>query len=222
MKLNISAFERRNNNYGRVMLESPQDDEDYVDSAEAFGAWLEANRAHLLVILYQKSSTKLRSKIDCDDLLQDAASRAVKSVVAMKLAPSEVMPWFLQIVTHTIVDAHRHHFGAQKRDAGRELSVDAKLPSQGDQAGQLADLLAASITSPSKAFSQHVRLSRMQEALNQLPDDARQAIHWRFMESLSSQEIAARLNKSDGAVRVLLSRTLKKLEDLLNDVRPAG
>jgi RNA polymerase sigma-70 factor (ECF subfamily) len=140
----------------------------------------------------------------------------------MKLASSEVMPWFLQILTHTIVDAHRHHFGAQKRDAAREFSVDANLPNQNDQAGQLADLLAASITSPSQAFSQQVRLSRMQEALNELPEEARQAIHWRFMESLSSQEIAARLNKSDGAVRVLLSRTLKKLEDILIDVRPRG
>ena len=203
------------------MLDLPQDEADSVDSAEAFANWLEANRAHLLIILQQKASAKLRSKIDCDDLLQEAASRAVKSVVGTKLAPSEVMPWFLQIVNHTIVDAHRHHFGAQKRDAGREFSVDANLPNQGDQAGQLADLLAASITSPSQVFSQHVRLSRMQEAINQLPADARQAIQWRFMESLSSQEIATRLNKSDGAVRVLLSRTLKKLEVLLEDVRPA-
>jgi len=204
------------------MLEEPQNDENSVDSPEAFGSWLETNRAHLLLILQQKVSAKLRSKIDSDDLLQDAASRAVKSVVGMQLAPSEVMPWFLQILTHTIVDAHRHHFGSQKRDAAREFSVDANLPNQSDQAGQLADLLAASVTSPSQAFSQHVRLGRMQEALDQLPDDARKAIHWRFMESLSSQEIAARLNKSDGAVRVLLSRTLKKLEDLLNDVRPTG
>jgi RNA polymerase sigma-70 factor, ECF subfamily len=204
------------------MLDSPPSEDDSIDSPEALAHWLEAHRSHLLVILQQKASVKLRSKVDSDDLLQDAASRAVKSVVGMKLTPTEVMPWFLQILTHTIVDAHRHHFGSQKRDAARELSVDAALPSQNDQAGQLADLLAASITSPSQAFSQHVRLGRMQEALNQLPDDARQAIHWRFMESMSSQEIAARLNKSDGAVRVLLSRTLKKLEDLLNDVRPSG
>ncbi len=204
------------------MSDQPQSDEDSIDSPQAFGNWLEANRNHLLMILQQKASAKLRSKIDSDDLLQDAASRAVKSVVGMKLTSAEVMPWFMKILTHTIVDAHRHHFGSQKRDAAREFSVDANLLNQNDQAGQLADLLAASITSPSQAFSQHVRLDRMQEALNQLPEDARQAIHWRFMESLSSQEIAARLNKSDGAVRVLLSRTLKKLEDLLNDVRPAS
>ena len=203
------------------MTDQPQQDDDAVDSPQAFGNWFAANRTHLLILLQQKASSKLLSKIESDDLLQDAASRALKSVVGMKLAACEVLPWFLQVLTHTIVDAHRHHFGAQKRDAAREFSTDANLPDQNGQAAQLADLLAASITSPSQAFSQHVRLSRMQEALDQLPAEARQAIHWRFMECLSSQEIAARLNKSDGAVRVLLSRTLKKLEDLLNDVRPS-
>lgn len=191
-----------------------------IYSPEALGEWLQQNREQLCAIIAQKASTKLRSRIDLDDLLQDAASRAVKSVQGMKLSSREVMPWFVQILSRTIVDAYRHHFEAQKRDATREQSADARFSHQTDQAGQLADLLAASVTSPSQAFSQHVRMTRMQEALSQLPEDARQAIQWRFMESLSSQEIAARLNKSDGAVRVLLTRTLKKLEDLLNDVRP--
>jgi RNA polymerase sigma-70 factor (ECF subfamily) len=204
-----------------MMDSEPLLDRNSIDSSESFALWLEANRAHLLVILQQKASAKLRSKVDSDDLLQEAAARAVRSVVGMKLAVREVMPWFMQILNHTIVDAHRHHFESQKRDAAREFSVDANLPNQHDGASPLADLLAASITSASQIFSQHVRLSRMQEALNQLPQEARQAIQWRFMESLSSQEIALRLNKSDGAVRVLLSRTLKKLEDLLSDVRPS-
>jgi len=179
-----------------------------ISSPESFSQWLEANRSYLLVLLDQKTSPRLRSKIDCEDLLQDAASRAVKSVSRLHLTNSEAMPWFLQVINHTIIDAHRHHFGAQKRDAARELSANANLHSQPDQQDQLADLLAASITSPSQAFSQQVRLSRLQEALSQMPEEARQAIQWRFMDSLSSQEIATRLNKSDGAVRVLLSRTL--------------
>ncbi len=125
---------------------------DLVDSPEAFGYWLEANREHLLLILQQKASPKLRSKVDADDLLQDAASRAVKSVVGMKLAMPEVMPWFLQILTHTIIDAHRHHFGSQKRDAAREFSVDANLPNQHDQAGSLPTFWPQASPAPAKLF----------------------------------------------------------------------
>lgn len=199
--------------------ESKQDTE-FVNSPEKFGNWLEANRPRLLLILQQKVSPKLRAKTEPEDVLQDAASRAVKAVTDMNLGEREVMPWFLQILNHTIVDAHRHHFGSQKRDGARELPAIANVSGGQDEAYQLAELLVASITSPSKVFSQHVRLDRMHEALRQLSSEARQAIHWRYMEGLASQEIANRLNKSDGAVRVLLTRTLKKLEELLSDVRP--
>ncbi len=43
--------------------------------------------------------------------------------------------------------------------------------------------------------------------------ESRQAIDWRFIESLSIKKIADRCNKSQGAVQVLLSRTLRQLED---------
>jgi RNA polymerase sigma-70 factor, ECF subfamily len=204
-----------------MFQEESDSESSIVNTPAQFGNWLESNRSHLLAILQQKVSQKLQSKVDFDDILQDSASRALSSLGGLNLAEREVMPWFLQIVNHTIVDIYRHHFGSQKRDADRERSANQNLSSDPDQQGQLAELLVASITSPSKAFSQHIRMDRMQAALNQLAPDARQAIHWRYMEGLSSQEIATRLQKTDGAVRVLLTRTLKKLEELLNDVRPS-
>ncbi|MGH7129717.1 MAG: RNA polymerase sigma factor, partial [Planctomycetaceae bacterium] len=38
----------------------------------------------------------------------------------------------------------------------------------------------------------------------------------RYVENLPSKEIAQRLGKTDGAVRVLLSRSLGKLQELLS------
>ncbi len=202
-----------------MINEEPQQHTTIIDSPELFGMWLEANRGRINVILQQKTSNELRAKVGAEDILQEAASRAVVAVAKMRLADQEVMPWFLQILNHAIIDLHRHHFGAQKRDASREVSVAKSGGSDGEQV-HLAELLVASITSPSKAFSQHVRLNRMEEALAQLAPEARQAIQWRYMDGMTSQDIATRLNKSDGAVRVLLTRTLKKLEELLADVRP--
>ena len=56
----------------------------------------------------------------------------------------------------------------------------------------------------------------MLEALNGLTDDAREALRLRYMEGLPSKEIAERLGKSDGATRVLLSRSLTKLQEILS------
>ena len=53
------------------------------------------------------------------------------------------------------------------------------------------------------------------DLVEQLPAESRDALRWRYVDGLPTKEIAGRLNKSDGAVRVLLTRTLHKLQELL-------
>jgi RNA polymerase sigma-70 factor (ECF subfamily) len=61
----------------------------------------------------------------------------------------------------------------------------------------------------------------MLQALEELPEDHRDALRLRYFEGLGSKEIAERLGKSNGAVRVMLSRSLSKLQELLGpDVAP--
>lgn len=190
---------------------------DYRDP-KVFAEWLESQRAKVLLLLESKVSAPLRRKVDLEDLFQEAASRAYQSLEGANFPTGNPMTWFLQILDHQIVDAYRYHFAAQKRDASREVS--GSLPSNassGDLSPEWIDLLVASMTSPSQAFSRHVKLNRMHQALENLPPEAKQAIRWRYLENLPSQEIAVRLGKSDGAVRVLLTRTLKKLQELLSD-----
>lgn len=51
----------------------------------------------------------------------------------------------------------------------------------------------------------------LRRALSQLPDDRRWVIVLRFVDGLSSREIAAVLGRSEGAVRVLQHRALRDL-----------
>ena len=82
---------------------------------------------------------------------------------------------------------------------------------------------SASMTTPSRAFSRNAREACLQQALAQLPDEQREALRLRYVESLPSKEIAARLGKTDAAVRVMLTRSLKKLQSLLGeDGRPSA
>lgn len=84
----------------------------------------------------------------------------------------------------------------------------------------LEQLLSASMTSPSAAFSRDVRMMRMQEAIAGLNEDLRDAIRMRYADGLPTKEIAKQLGKTDVAVRVLLSRGMRQLEKSLDDVRP--
>ena len=84
----------------------------------------------------------------------------------------------------------------------------------------LEQLLAASFTTPSAAVSQDIRLTRMQQALGQLSEEQQAAIRLRYVDGLNTKDIAARLNRTDVAIRVLLSRSVRQLETLLQDVKP--
>ena len=57
----------------------------------------------------------------------------------------------------------------------------------------------------------------MFDALAELPESDREALRLRYVEGLPTKEIAAKLGKSDGAVRVMLSRAVDKLQQMLGD-----
>ena len=57
--------------------------------------------------------------------------------------------------------------------------------------------------------------ARLYEALAKLPEDQREALRLRYVENLPSKDIAERLGKSDGSVRVMLTRALSKLQQIL-------
>ena len=85
----------------------------------------------------------------------------------------------------------------------------------GKQHAALIDLLVASMTTPTQAFSRNMKEARLLEALASLPDEQREALRLRYIEGLPSKDIAARLGKSDGSVRVMLTRALGKLQQIL-------
>ena len=83
----------------------------------------------------------------------------------------------------------------------------------------MINLLCASITTPSRAFSRNEREIRMWDALAEFAETDREALRLRYVDGLPTKEIAVKLEKTDGAIRVLLSRAVDKLQQKLGDVK---
>jgi RNA polymerase sigma-70 factor (ECF subfamily) len=128
------------------------------------------------------------------------------------LSNREVFGWLCQIAERRIIDAHRKYIASEKRSAGREVPIHGGPESS---QGGLADLLVASMTTASEAFSRGQKEIRLMAALEKLNEEQRRALRLRYIEGLPSKEIAIQLGKSDGAVRVLLTRSLAKLQQIL-------
>lgn len=181
---------------------------------EALAALIDQKTPQLLAFIEKRMSGGLRRKVEPDDILQELTVSALNGLEGADFTSLQPFSWLCQQAERRIIDAHRRHFGAQKRAADREIGIDR--PIGGEDGGGIADLLAASMTSPSSAFSRKQKEYHMLEALAALPDDAREALRLRYLEGLPSKEIAERLGKTDGATRVLLTRSLSKLQEMLS------
>ncbi len=77
-------------------------------------------------------------------------------------------------------------------------------------------LLAASMTTPTRALSRNQKELHLLAALGKLAPEQREALRLRYVENMPSKEIAAKLGKTDGAIRVMLTRSLGQLQKLLD------
>ena len=184
-------------------------------SRDEFANFVEAKRPQLMAYIQNNLGPALRKKLEPDDILQDVVLTALGSFESFGVPGRDPFKLLCQIAEQRIIDAHRHHVAAQKRSVEREVSIDAQPA--GEQAIGFLHLLAASMTSPSEAFSRDQKEFRLQEAITSLPADQRELLRLRYVEGLPTRDVANRLGKTDGAVRVLLTRTLSKLQQLLSD-----
>jgi RNA polymerase sigma-70 factor (ECF subfamily) len=184
---------------------------------DALARYIEENRWRLMAFIERQLGGALRRKVEPDDIFQETSADAVRALPDMDLQGRDPFSWLCQIAERRIVDAHRRFFGAQKRDAAREVSLGQQRAGATTNVGMI-DLLVASMTTPSQVSSRNAREARLMEALNQLPNEQRDAIRMRYLENLPSKQIAEKLGKTDASVRVMLTRTLKKLQMILGEI----
>jgi RNA polymerase sigma-70 factor (ECF subfamily) len=180
---------------------------------DALVEFLAERRLPLLAFIGRQLGPTLRGKVEPDDIVQEVSVDCLRSFAEVDLSERDPFGWLCQVAERRIIDAHRHFVGAQKRSAGREQPLDLSPDRTGQ--GGLVDLLVVSMTSPSAAFSRNEKEYQLLAALDQIPEEGRQALRMRYVQGLPSKVIAEEMGKTDGAVRVLLTRSLKRLQELL-------
>ncbi len=115
----------------------------------------------------------------------------------------EFRRWLYRAAVIKLIDRTRH-WGAERREAGREQPIAANLTSG-------PGLEPADRTTPSEIAAWHEELARFDAAFAALPDRAREVLALRVVDGLSHQEMAERLGTSEANSRMLLSRALAQL-----------
>lgn len=183
---------------------------------QALADFISSHRPQLMAFIERQLGTGLRRKTEPDDVFQETSAEAVRALPTAELGDRDPFSWLCQIAERRIIDMHRRFFGAQKRDAAKEVPL-ASSGSGDSRSSDLINLLVASMTTASEVFSRNAREERLLEALRKLPEEQQTALRLRYIENLPSKQIASQMGKSDAAVRVMLTRSLKRLNELLGE-----
>ena len=160
----------------KISLMSNQPDSDLEQLLIAAEAGDKAARAQLLG-LYRDRLTRmvrlrmdrrLSTRVDASDIVQEAtidAERRLNEYLGKK-EKMDFFVWLRWIANDKIIDAHRFHLGAQKRQIGQEVSIFAR-PMAEATSYALAEHLMGRVSSPSAAIQNAETRLAVEQALRE-------------------------------------------------------
>lgn len=158
----------------------------------------ERYRERLLSVIYLRMGPDLRARMDPEDVLQEVAIEAIHSWHTLD-DPENAGAWLVTLARRKVARILRDQVGVAARDPRREQHMKTDLP--------LADRRSGPVT----VADRRDRLALLEDALCKLSEDHREVIVLSRIEGLSAKEIGERMNRSENAVHLLLSRALKRL-----------
>ncbi|MCO8124092.1 sigma-70 family RNA polymerase sigma factor [Stieleria sp. TO1_6] len=150
---------------------------------------------------------ELIGKIDLSGVVQATMLEAFNQQTAAPIEGSGRLVWLQRVFMNNLLDELRK-LRTQKRDAGREQSLDASIDRS---TNWLCDCLAADDSTPSAKAARNEAVDKLLQAIAKLPDSQRMAIEMHHLQSLPLEQIAERLGKPKGAVAATIYRGMKNL-----------
>jgi RNA polymerase sigma-70 factor (ECF subfamily) len=192
----------------------PEDSSELVEAAasgrpEDVERLLEQHLPGLRAFIRLRSGPEVRARESASDLAQSVCREVLDKLDRFQWGGEAGFRAWLYTTALRRLQNRREFLRAQKRDVRRE-----ETPADG-----LDRVLAAyhRVTTPSGKLMAREELERIERAFDQLPDDAREVISLARLCGLSHTEIAERMNRTPGATRVLLHRSLARLAALLDE-----
>jgi RNA polymerase sigma-70 factor (ECF subfamily) len=165
---------------------------------DAFDQLLSEHLDRLEYYVRLRLGEHLRQAVEVDDILQETALRAYRSIGRFRpQGEGSFLRWLKSVAEHVILEA---------------ASRDGKHRAEPLEDGRAAD-------SPSQAtlIQREERFARLQAAFDALPRDERQVILLARLQSLPIALVAEKLGRSPAAAKQLLWRALRRLRSAFGE-----
>jgi RNA polymerase sigma-70 factor (ECF subfamily) len=156
-----------------------------------------------LAVLYQRFAPVLfaylyrhtSSREDAEDLLLEVFLAALEHTGFAALSAKEQESWLWSVARNKMID----HYRRATRHPGVQLDL------------VLDDLYEREEYAPEHVLLRREEYAHLRAKIAQLPEFQQEVLRLRFANDLHCAEIAVVLQKSEGAIRMVLSRTMKML-----------
>lgn len=149
--------------------------------------------------IYRHIFYRVPHVVDVEDLTQEVFIRAWRSIRRYKPTERPFLAWLYTITRNLIIDYYRKK--------GKEHLVP------------LDELAAKYLEQQSSEIDATLGLEYVQQLIARLSGDQQQVLMLRFVEGFSYEDVAAAIGKSQGAVRVIQMRALRRIRDILEQER---
>jgi len=186
------------------VVDRPLDEAGLVERARRgdLDAWETLVRTHQ-GIAFRTAYVLAGNAADAEEAAQDGFVKAYRALARFRRG-APLRPWLLRIVANEARN--------RRRSAARRERLTLRAAAE-DRPGD-------AVPSPEAALLARESHERLLAAVEQLPEEHRDAVACRYLLELSEEETAAALGIRRGTVKSRLSRALARLREILGEEEP--
>lgn len=153
--------------------------------------------------VYKYLSYRLRNTAAAEDLTAEVFLRVLRKIESFEWRGIDFSAWILRIARNVLLD--------YVKSSGNRFEI------VGIPAGEIPEA-----TSPGSDLQVLDELDKeaLHKALNLLRPEHQEVLYLRFLQGLSSTEVAKVMGRTEGAIRVLQFRALKQLVKVMKTTNP--
>ena len=181
---------------------------------QAFAELFSRHRDQLRKMLQFRMDRRLQAREDPSDILQEIYIDGCQRIPHFIKKPElSFYVWLRQLATQRLIDVHRRHFTAEKRDIRQEVSLNKRR--MASNSTSMAIQLVAQMASPSQMVMEAELVRQIEDALETMDELDREVLAIRHFEDLRNSEVAEVLGISEAAASNRYVRALTRLREVL-------
>ena len=154
--------------------------------------------------VYRFALARVRVEADADDVVQIVMRNAARRIETYR-GESTLLTWLLQICRHEL---SKRYARADRHPAPLAFEDDDVLRAM------VESIEASSTDEPERAAHARRNDAQLRCALEELPERYADALEMKYVDDMSSKEIAERFGIGDEATQSLLARARRALEEV--------